>query len=278
MDGDTSRILDALRGRRGPDDIDRWEIVVAESAQLALLFEYSRLFDIPCTFDPGVPLHYSKAARTLVCWLRWLSEGYAGRHLIRMMYDGIPAPQEEIVDDVRGGRLQMASLLRRAGIGSGRARLLPAVDAFIERLDAEVNDKDGKALSQARANRNWLCRLLETTPPPDAEGLLSRHALAEGAHHLVTTLCRDAYPGEELALARVAELMVSLSGDADRRLPARDATEQLIALLGETFVPMLLQAPGHDAIATTSPLPGHLHATLRPSGSRKSIRIEAEER
>ncbi|MBR9974887.1 MAG: hypothetical protein KFF77_04855, partial [Bacteroidetes bacterium] len=42
--------------------------------------------------------------------------------------------------------------------------------------------------------------------------------------------------------------------------------------------PMLLQAPGHDAIATTSPLPGHLHATLRPSGSRKSIRIEAEER
>lgn len=272
-----SRLRDALRRAFDGERFDEWEVLVPDPAHLGLLFEQVRLFDIPCTFDPGVPLHYSKAARTLVCWLRWLSEGYAGRHLIRMMYDGIPAPQEQIVDGVRGGRLQMASLLRRAGIGSGRERLLPAVDAYIDNMSSGTSPADGKAVSQAQANRNWLIDLLDATPSQDAEGLLSLHAIAEGAHRIVTTLCRDAYPGEELALARAAELMNSLREAEDRLLPARDAAKHIIALLRGTFVPMLLQAPGHDAIATTAPLPGHLHATLRPSGVRTTIRVDLDE-
>lgn len=258
----------ALRGiLDGEQRLDCCEILTAREELLPLCCEITRLLELPCTFDPGVPLHYSKAARTVVCWLRWLSEDFAGRHLIRMMYDGIPAPQETAHEGERGGRLQMASLLRRAGIGSGRDRLLPAVDARIAEMSTAPAVTDRRALHQALANRAWLARLLAATPVISEEGLLSLHALADGASVLVGELCRDAYPGEELALARISELMTELRAAPDEDIAAREAARRLIALIRASFFPMVLQAPGSEALPTITPLPGHLHVTSgRPAG------------
>ena len=257
--------------------LDCCEILTAREELLPLCFEITRLLDLPSTFDPGVPLHYSKAARTVVCWLRWLSEDFAGRHLIRMMYDGIPAPQDMHHDGERGGRLQMASLLRRAGIGTGRERLLAAVDARIAEMSTAPAGTDGRAVRQARANRAWLARMLVATPEISEEGLLSLHALADGALVLVGGLCRDAYPGEGLALARISELMTAVRAEPDENIAARDAAWRVIALIRASHFPMVLQAPGSEAMPTVAPLQGHLHVTCgTPSGRAVGIFMGAD--
>ncbi len=263
-----SRIAPVLRGQhrletalrqllRDGHAFDSAVFVLTEPGMLPLSYEFTRTFDLPGTLDPGAPLQYSKAARTVHAWLRWVADDFGGRHLIRMMYDGIPAPQEIIVDGERGGRLQMAGMLRRAGIGAGRRRLLEAVDACIETMTG------ARGLSQARANRIWLEQLLAVTPTPDSSGHVSLHAMAQGAARLVEELCRDAYPGEELALRRIAEMMKQRLSAPDAQLAAADAARQLATMLRSEHYPMVLRAPGSDAMATTGPLPGHLHITTR---------------
>lgn len=239
---------------------DAFEIVLARSELLPLCFELTRLYDLPATFDPGIPLHYSKASRTIVCWLRWLSRGFDAAHLIRMMYDGIPAPQDVMFEDQRGGRLQMASLLRTSAPGWGRSRLLQAVDRRIATMAAQDGSEGaGKQLRIARANREWLQRLLDITPQEDSEQRLSLRAVAHAARSIVLDLCRDAYPGEKLALDSIADLMADLQCGPDLLLPAREIAQRVSAVLRAGTYPMVLQAPGAEALPTTSPLPGHLH-------------------
>lgn len=266
----------ALRALRAQGlRFDAAEIAAERADALALCYELTRLYGIPCTFDPGVPLHFSKAARTLHCWLGWIADGCNGTQLIRMMYDGIPAPQDSLYEGVRGGRLQMASLLRKAGIGSGRDSLLDAVDRSIDQLREEAAKDETRrvALHQALANRAWLVELLVITPAPASDGTLSLHSVASGARRLALELCRDAYPGEELALARIAELMAQVLAAEDLRLAANEAARRIDALVRKSHFLMVLQSPGSEAIATASPMAGHLHVTSRSAGSDSGQRV-----
>ncbi|MFZ1731175.1 MAG: hypothetical protein WAV84_13710 [Bacteroidota bacterium] len=248
---------------------DETEFIMAGPELLSLSFEITRLYNIPCTFDPGVPLHYSKAARTVNSWLRWLADDYGAQHLIRMMYDGIPAPQEVRFQGERGGRLQMAALLRRAGIERGRDQLLPAVDRYIVQLKAaESTASSQRSVLQALANRGWLELLLDITPLRQADGLYSLHEIAAAAEALVLKLCRDAYPGEALALTQLAELMTEIQQRTDIRISAQDAAESILKRIRKTYYPMVLQSPGSDALPTIDPLPGHLHVSLPDNGGR----------
>jgi hypothetical protein len=251
------------------------EIIVAGDDLLPLCFEITRLYSIPCTFDPGVPLHYSKAARTVASWLRWLSRDYNGHHLIRMMYDGIPAPQEVQHEGMRGGRLQMAAMLRRVEISHGREHLLAAVIRYVEKLEANADSSESTrhGWRQAVANRKWLEMLFDITPNHGNDGLFSLQAITAGALALVQKLCRDAYPGEALALTRLGELMTQILRSPDIRIGAEDAAQRILKLIHETHYPMVLQSPGSDAIPTTDPLPGHLHISTLSRGGFSGRRI-----
>ena len=245
---------------------DEVEIVLARENLIPLAFELTRLFDIPATFDPGVPLHYSKAARTVTAWLNWIASGYDATHLIRMMYDGVPAPYESVVDGVKGGRLQMAHLLRAAAIGWGRDRILPQLERAIARLSAAAGSDTAKDVLQARANTAWIRQLLEITPR-EHDGRLSLRETAAGARALITGMCRDKYPGEKEAMHRLADLLAEYAAIPDLRHPPSAIAQRLLEDIRGAFFPMVLQEPGTPPVPTTRPLPGHLHiSTLERGG------------
>lgn len=250
---------------RSGDSWDRVEIVLAREDLIPLAFELTRLFDIPATFDPGVPLYYSKAARTVAAWLDWIASGFDASHLIRMMYDGVPAPYESVVDGVKGGRLQMAHLLREAAIGWGRDRILPQLERAIAGLAAAAGSETAKDVLQARANTAWIGQLLDITPQA-TDGLLSLRATAAGARILITELCRDKYPGEKEAMHRLAVLLEGYAAAPDLRRPAQDVTRRLHADIRAAFFPMVQQEPGTPPVPTTRPLPGHLHVSVLERG------------
>jgi len=253
---------DALQSGRKWDEI---EIVLSREDLLPLAFELTRLHDIPATFDPGVPLHYSKAARTVVAWLEWIAGGFDTAHLIRMMYDGVPAPYEFVVDGVKGGRLQMAHLLREAAIGWGRNRILPQLDRAIERLRERSGSDTAKDVLQARANTAWIRRLLDITPL-EHNGLLSLRDTAAAARTLIIDMCRDKYPGEKEAMQRLADLLADYAAGPELQRPPRTIAQRLTADIRAAYFPMVLQQPGTPPVPTTRPLPGHLHVSVLERG------------
>jgi ATP-dependent helicase/nuclease subunit B len=255
-------------------DAARWEdaeIVLLRPELLPLVYELSRQLDIPATFDPGVPLHYSKAARTVTAYLRWISSDYDAAHLVRMMYDGVPDFSDWKSDGVRGGRLSCAALLREAAVGRGRDRYLERIDARIHEMEietvpAEADAGKKKQLNEYRANRAWIARLLEVTPLPDDAGALSLHALAEGLRALVTEMSRDKFPGEQQALEEMARLLDNYTRGVDVRDDASSLARMITEdIRGITF-PLVLQDPGAEPLRVTTPQPGHLHVSLRDHG------------
>ncbi|MDT8325465.1 MAG: hypothetical protein RRA94_15230, partial [Bacteroidota bacterium] len=247
------------------------EIVLLREDMLPLVYELSRQLDIPSTFDPGVPLHYSKAARTVTAYLRWISTDFHTAHLVRMMYDGVPDFSQWKSSGVRGGRLSCAAMLRETAIGRGRERCLLRVDARIRELEervasADTDDGTEKQLHEYRANRAWIARLLETTPATDGQGCLSLHAVAEGLRVLVTEMSRDKFPGEQQALEEMAALFEEYRRGVDLRAdPAAIAGIINEDIHGITF-PLVLQEPGTEPLRVTTPQPGHLHISLATRG------------
>ena len=262
----------ALRGIL--DEGRRWdeaELILAQPALLPFAYELTRQLDIPCTFDPGVPLQYSKAARTVSAYLRWISNDFDGAALIRMMYDGVPDFSEWKYDEVRGGRLSCAALLREAAVGWGRSRCLERIDARIEELERaceseEASERLHRQIREYRADRAWIARLLEVTPRQDSDGRLSLHALAGALHILVTQMSRDKYPGEQEALERIATMLDDYREGTELLLPVSDLAAMIEEDIRATTYPLVLQAPGMDAKRTTTPEPGHLHVSLIDRG------------
>ncbi|MCB2206326.1 PD-(D/E)XK nuclease family protein [bacterium] len=249
----------------------RWEdaeIVLMRGDLLPLAYELSRQLDIPCTFDPGIPLHYSKAARTVTAYLRWISSDFAASHLIRMMYDGVPDFSEWKHEGVRGGRLSTAALLREAAIGWGRDRYLPRIDALIARrgTDEKISARDLKKRREFLADRAWIARLLEVTPHPDVENRVGLHALAEATRILVTDMSRDKYPGEQQALAELLRLLTDYLEGEDEHSPVAELSARVIADIRSITYPLVLQEPGAEPLLVTTPRPGHLHVSTAGRG------------
>ena len=60
-------------------NLDECTIVVTDPGQMSqLIYDYVQLYDIPCTFDTGVPMGNSNPARLLKLYQVWMTTGYYG--------------------------------------------------------------------------------------------------------------------------------------------------------------------------------------------------------
>ena len=60
-------------------NLDECTIAVTDPGQMSqLIYDYVQLYDIPCTFDTGVPMGNSNPARLLKLYQVWMTTGYYG--------------------------------------------------------------------------------------------------------------------------------------------------------------------------------------------------------
>ena len=60
-------------------NLDECTIAVTDPGQMSqLIYDYVQLYDIPCTFDTGVPMGNSSPARLLKLYQVWMTTGYYG--------------------------------------------------------------------------------------------------------------------------------------------------------------------------------------------------------
>jgi RecB family exonuclease len=238
--------------------LDSVEFVYTDSGKLPTLYELCIEADLPCTFAEGIPVQYSKAARTLQRFLEWLRDGEP-YPLIRLMYEGIPDFTAFASNDVRANRLPAAALLRDSRIGRGVQATLPRVDRFISLRERE--GFDGEQFDALRAARNLIEAICALIPVNESDGTIRYHDLIRSSMKLMLDLCRPASPGEPQAVESIGGMLASHALGPDIALPLADACARVLAALKALRMPMVIKAVGGAAEQSSSPLPGHVFVT-----------------
>jgi RecB family exonuclease len=235
--------------------LDEVELVYTDSSRLPGLYELCVETALPCTFAEGIPVQYSKAARTLQRFLEWLRDGDP-YPLIRLMYEGIPDFTAFSHNEVRANRLPAAALLRDARIGRGVRATLPRVDRYIAMC--EMEGAGTEQLDTLLAARHLIAAICALLPAEGEDGTIRYHDLIRGSIRLMRDLCRPAFPGEPEAVASIVGMLTPHTLGPDIALPPPLACARVLAALKNLRMPTVIKAVGGTAEQSSSPLPGHV--------------------
>lgn len=220
--------------------IDRAEIVyTTREPYLALAFELAAEHEIPATFAEGIPAHFTRPGQAALAFLRWIGEGWHAVELQR----------------IRGGRA--GSVFRKAGIGWGRDRYLPRIDALIAERIAALDEEEDEA-RRGRIQR-------------DIEDANDARSLAESLLTLTVDVA-DTPAIAEAAARFIRTARVSNEIDVMAREGLRRMFEELAAVGGGTAGRSEITARLADAVrnlhvAASNPRPGHLHVAPVRAGA-----------
>lgn len=240
------------------------EILLArETPYLRVIRDVAARLGIPCTFGPGLPVVWTRPGRAALAFLSWVRDGFPVRPLADTLAAGDLSPVSGPDGEGLSGPAA-ARILRRTGIGWGRDRYVPALQAELARLDHREREcaREGEAPAWVAAERRNVAQVLDLvsgllalTPEPDGEGRVGLAGLCRGLAGILETYCRPASPQETEALAALTERMRVAGRWAVGSFPAPEAAERATALLDGLRV------------AISGPQPGHLHVAGATVGS-----------
>lgn len=101
-------------------DYETYVPVIYETLQSVLMVLNIEPKSLPVTFAEGIPVKYSRPARALHTWLRWVYDGYPQESLIEMISDGLL--DVEYGADNPPANNALAQTLRKVKIVSGLIR------------------------------------------------------------------------------------------------------------------------------------------------------------
>ncbi len=259
-----------IRGvlRRCLSDGIRWDEVEVlhtdESVYPALAWELSREHDVPCTFESGIAVAYSRPGQAALAFLAWIAEGFAADRLRQALASGalsLPATDE---GEASPSSSSVAREIRRARIGWGRRRHGVALDRLVRELegperrsrrDDGVDEGSAEERSAARSRRLAAARLARTfvaralaLAPEEGPGDRLRD-LARGAGAFVAEFARVADELDAASLTALGSLFAEIA-----ELPAAE-----VAL--EDALERVQDAVRRLAVLADRPRPGRLHVS-----------------
>ncbi|MDX9755179.1 MAG: PD-(D/E)XK nuclease family protein [bacterium] len=249
--------------------LDAVEIVCANPEEaIPLLFETSRALGmdagleqgVPLTYADGIPARYSRPGQALIAWLAWMRDQYAQPILVRLIQDGLVrlSDSSEYANETR-----LASWFRTVGIGIGRERYLPCLEAEIEaiqkqiayhRASVEEDEVPHEVLAERLQKRaedlrivtNFVENLLRLTPSEESDQttlLQSAEAFLEQVAHARDELDQNSRRG------LLAEI---------RRMKGWVEREGSLPL---DMMAWLMNLPQEAQILGMSPKEGHIHVS-----------------
>ena len=228
----------------------------------ALVWELSREHGIPCTFGGGVPVTYARPGQAALAFLAWVAEGFAADRLREAIASGAVSLRRLATEaDAPPGGM-VAREIRRARIGWGRRRHLPALERLVRELagperpprrddppdDAPPEERSAarsRRLAAARLAQRFVARALELAPPDGTDDPL--RGLARGCGAFVTEF------------ARVTDDLDAAARTALETLFAEIAELPAAAIRLEDALERLRDAVGGLAVLADRPRPGRIH-------------------
>lgn len=241
--------------------LDDAEILYVDRDPYAsLVLELAREHEIPCTFADGVAVTYTGPGQAALGFLRWIARDYETDALHAILAAGSVDLGPVSAGAKQPGSVAAARVLRLAGIGWGRERHLPRLDAYIARLEWEASRRPSSSgsdpevraaryerrLAAARVMRRFVARLLDLAPE-EVGGGVSLSGVAKAAREFVSEFARIGSELEGIASTAVQKLFEEFQTIPTSPMTSREAGERLAAAVAE-----LAAAPDRSR-------PGKLH-------------------
>ena len=248
--------------------VDDAEILyVDRNAYAPLVYELSREHDIPCTFADGIAVTYTQPGQAALGFLRWIARDYETEALHGIVAAGSVDLTPVAAGGEPPGSVRAARVLRLAGIGWGRERHLPRLDAYVARMEWEATRRPPssgtepevraarfqRSIAEARVMRRFVARLLDIVPA-EVAGVVRLSDLARAARQFVEEFARSKTELEGIAATAIRKLFEQFETVPTSPMSSRDAAERLAAAVGE-----LAAAPDRSR-------PGQLHVADYRSG------------
>ncbi len=220
-----------------------------------LVHELASQYGIPCTFDDGVPVTYTRPGQGVLDYLDWIAHDFRVGALERLLADGRAELKPFQPAATRVGGVRAARLLRRARIFAGAPRYMPRLDALVEReRQPEPQDETDSARDAARAERlaaaealrAFVSRLFELSPEISSRRV-SLPALAAACHEVVGEMITKGSDLDGAAAEALSGLFQQLAELPERALSTAEAADRL------------REAVVRLAVVSATPAPGHVH-------------------
>ncbi len=251
--------------KQSGEQLDEY-VIFYTSSEKYLLHSYhlAKKLDIPVTFGEGIPISLTRPGRLAAGVLTWMRENYSTITFVNLLQEGLLN-----LGDEAPNRTRMIHLLRDAGIGWGKERYVPQLQAYIDMLEkkmerAEPDRKEyyTKQIDQAKWTLRWFERLMKKMPPFE-EKMVYKEALV-GMSYIIKNFCRTSSAADELA----KQTMLT---EIEKVLPYADEAYGRFSLF-DKLSDLLLSL----RILSSGPKPGHLHITSYLNGvyqARKNVSI-----
>ena len=265
--GEEVEVREAVRRAFSEGPLDATEVLYSTSdPYLPLLIEaFWRMkaedqYELPATFDEGIPCLYARPGRALRAWARWVREGHPQRTVTAMLREGLIRLDGDATPHATARAFSEASILR------GFDRYRPRMERFRCSLGLRRFEGDTEELEEGRRYRltawrpgDWMSaeaaveRLLDATPPPGAP----TKQVLECARRFLTEVCASSSELDNYARER-------MEGDI------RGLKETLAALAHEDTLfdawAWLDSLPGTSRVKGEGPRPGRVHCAPLFSG------------
>lgn len=222
-----------------------------------LLCSLAETLGVPVTVAGGIPLTHTRPGRLAMGLITWLAEDWPSSLLYRLLAAGLLSVERPMA---------LAKVLRQAGIGWGRDRYIPrleALEAEIRTAARELLEEGEPGRAEARERmadtvselRDILELILKTLDGPDGTGIVSLRQMALGLGAVLEDYCRVAGDLDAAGREAVLDRLRTLAAARDRKLGIVPALRVIESALAEV------------RIGSSRPAPGHVHA----AGPRQAL-------
>ncbi|HSB64694.1 MAG TPA: PD-(D/E)XK nuclease family protein, partial [Thermoanaerobaculia bacterium] len=225
-----------------------------------LVHELASQYGLPCTFDDGVPVTYTRPGQGILDYLDWIAHDFQVAALERLLADGRAELKAFQPAATRVGGVRAARLLRRARIFAGASRYAPRLDALVQReRQPEPEDESGAARDAGRAERlavaetlrPFVKRLFDLSPRI-SKARVSLPALAAACREVVREMLTRASDLDGAAAEALSGLFQQLAELPERALSCAEAADRLREAVMGLAVVSATSAPGSVHVARLS--------------------------
>ena len=224
-----------------------------------LVHELASQYGVPCTFDDGVPVTYTRPGQGILDYLDWIAHDFGVAPLERLLADGRADLSAFRSSPSRVSGIRAARLLRRARIFAGASRYATRLDALVTQERQPEPEGESASTRAARAERvagaetlrSFVSRLFALTPKI-SRSRLSLPALAAACRAVVREMLAVSSDLDGAAAEALAGLFHQLADLPDRTLGCAEAAQRL----REAVVGL--------AVVSATPAPGHVHVARLP--------------
>lgn len=226
---------------------------------LALSFELSSEYGVPCTFAEGIAAHFTRPGQACLGFLQWIGDGWRAEALQKIARAGALKIKRD--EEASLSPTAFARILRNAAIGWGRDRYLPRIDGFIAERESELvtEEHEGRlsvierSLNEARLARAVIVELLDMTVTVDDDAAPALGNLARAASAFVRRFAAIANQTDAMAHQAILGMLRELAevGNEESGLPVSRAE----------WVSRLADAVREVHVGASNPRPGFLHVT-----------------